>query len=351
MAVDDGVATKIRSQVTRWREAGNQVRLFWIAKGVGDTRAGLEDSSGWRFAPLVGRPLATTRLARAVRRFAPDLVYVRYHIFVPPLHLVLPPRAAVVVEVNTDDVAEYRLHSRRLALYNQVTRRALLRRADGFVTVTRELKESSRFASFRKPTAVVANGAESDEIAHLDPVRKTRPRFVFVGTGGRWHGVDKIPALAQRMPEWDFDIVGVGSVDAPTAVNVVFHGFLDRDGYEPILARADVAIGTLALHRNQMDEGCPLKVREYLLSGLPTVIGYSDTDFLDDRPWFLLRIPNTERNVEDSVDGIREFAERMRGRRVPRELVEERLAARAKEVQRLEFFDEVVNGRRERRRA
>ena len=33
----------------------------------------------------------------------------------------------------------------------------------------------------------------------------------------------------------------------------------------------------LALDRAGLEEGCPLKVREYLLAGVPSVIGYDDT--------------------------------------------------------------------------
>ena len=74
--------------------------------------------------------------------------------------------------------------------------------------------------------------------------------------------------------------------------------------YEAILASSDVALGTLALHRKGMSEAAPLKVREYLLRGIPVVIGYDDPD-LADRPWFVLQLPNTESNVRDAVAEIR----------------------------------------------
>ena len=66
------------------------------------------------------------------------------------------------------------------------------------------------------------------------------------------------------------------------------HGTLSGDAYWAVLGRADVAIGSLAMERAGLREGSPLKVREYLLAGIPTVIGYEDTDF-PDWPWYLAR--------------------------------------------------------------
>jgi len=87
-----------------------------------------------------------------------------------------------------------------------------------------------------------------------------------------------------------------------------------------------------------MTEACPLKVREYLAHGLPTVIAYDDTDFLDVSPWFLLKLPNEESNVVENVDAIRSFMEGVRGRRVARAEVAERIGSQEKERRRLAFI-------------
>ena len=146
------------------------------------------------------------------------------------------------------------------------------------------------------------------------------------------------------MPEADFHIVGYEREDMPTGLpaNVAVHGVLAREEYEPLLAVSDAAIGTLALNRKQMNEACPLKVREYLAYGLPVVIAYKDTDLVGLDDWFLLRLPNTESNVREGVGAIKGFVERVRGRRVPRELVADRIGVRAKEQRRLEFFERLA---------
>jgi hypothetical protein len=94
-----------------------------------------------------------------------------------------------------------------------------------------------------------------------------------------------------------------------------------------------------------MQEACPLKVREYLAYGLPTIIAYEDTDFVGEEPWFLLRLPNVEENVRNGVDEIRVFVQSVLGRRVPREQVSDRIGARPKEARRIAFLEGVVAAR------
>jgi glycosyltransferase involved in cell wall biosynthesis len=148
--------------------------------------------------------------------------------------------------------------------------------------------------------------------------------------------------LADALPEFDFDVVGTQERPSrPTPPNVRFHGFCERPEYEAILAASDVALGTLALHRKGMSEAAPLKVREYLLRGIPVIIGYTDPD-LEDNPWFVLQLPNTEDNVRDAVSEIRDFVLSVAGRRVGREEVGSRIDALVKERERLDFLEDVA---------
>ena len=80
-----------------------------------------------------------------------------------------------------------------------------------------------------------------------------------------------------------------------------------------------------------------MKVREYLAVGLPIIIGYKDTDFLDGAP-FILSLPNCEDNLVDGIERIELFVESWQGKRVNRALISH-LGADIKEAQRLEFFE------------
>jgi LmbE family N-acetylglucosaminyl deacetylase len=342
----DGVVKKINSQIGHWRSAGHEVHVFCLSPRPIDGRTLELDAQVFTFASMRTRIGAMRELIRTVHRFNPDLVYLRYDFYLPTPRTLLR-RFANAVEINTDDQAEWGIRSLRAAMYLRPNRRAIFGHADGFVCVTHQLASSAAIASHQKPTVVISNGYDVAATRSLPPTTNARPKVVFIGHPGlSWHGLDKIAWLAGELPEMDFALIG------PTELrlngvppNVVCHGFMDRQAYEPILASSDVALGTLALHRKGMTEACPLKVREYLLYGLPTIVAYDDTDFLGERPWFLLQLPNSEDNVRTHVADIRAFIEQVRGRRVARAEVEHRLSSEAKEVERLAFLEHLKRAR------
>ncbi|MDQ2982479.1 MAG: hypothetical protein M3R70_00935 [Actinomycetota bacterium] len=342
----DGVVAKIEGQVSRWRVEGHAARIFALSPpGAGKSFA----DDVFTFESARGRAAAGARLIRELEAFAPDLVYLRYDLF-PPAVWRAVRRTPTVIEVNSDDRREWARRGVGGRAFNALNRRLVLGAAAGIVFVTRELAASPAFARYTRRRLVLGNGLDPGGVEALSAPANERPRLVFVGTPDHpWHGVDKIADLARRMRGADFDLVGPDPAMAGLPANATAHGLLERESYLPILARADAALGTLAFHRNGMDEGSPLKVREYLLAGLPVVIGYEDTDFAGEEPWFLLRLPNTESNVVENVSAIQAFVSRVRGRRVPRELVADRVGTKAKEAARLEFFERVLSDRRSRR--
>jgi len=308
LAAADGVAKKIAAQVEHWRRAGHDVETFEIRPGR-----------------LLDRARRTRAALGEVTDFAPDAIYVRYDLFLPPAGK-LARMAPLAVELNGDDRAEMRRRDVGARIVNEWSRRAVLHRAAGIVCVTNEL--ASRAAPLGVRTAVIANGADPTRIPWSPPPRNERPRAIFLGSPAlEWHGVDILVGLARSLPDVHFDVVGPAAAGAPENVHV--HGVLPEAAYFELLARADVAIGSLALDRAGLTEACPIKVREYLLAGLPTVIGYRDTDFLGRKPWFLLQ------SVD--ADAVRAFVDRARGRRVDRSEVAH-LFVEAKERERLAFL-------------
>jgi len=261
-----------------------------------------------------------------------------------------------VLEVNTNDLEEYALQLDPIRfLYHRLTRGLLLKSVRGIVFVTGELQRLPAFDRWGKASIVIGNGVALDRFERAPAPARGRPRLVFAGEPGLpWHGVDKIVELARREPGWDFDIVGLqpGAVDYDlcNVPNLSFHGYLTGEEYQAVMARADVGIGTLALHRNRMNEACSLKVRDYLAIGLPVIIGHEDPD-LDPDSWFVLRLSNTPDNVVTEAQRIREFVDRVKGRRVAREEVAH-LDTTVKERHRLEFITRIagdwMSGRRPR---
>ena len=292
----------------------------------------------------LNRIRAMAAMVKAVGAFQPDIIYLRYSIYVFPAHRLMQI-APVIEEINTNDLTQHEELGRLYSLYNRLTRGIFLRRVRGLVTVSRELAESSAFRPYGKPTRVIANGWDLNGFPQLPaPVNET-PRLVFIGNPGyAWHGVDKLVTLARLVPEVRVDIIGYRELSGygPLPANMTLHGYLNVDEYRNVLASADAAISSLALHRVQLEEASPLKSRECLAFGLPLVVAYADTDLDHMDCDFLLKIPNREDNVETHAQAIREFAYRMRGRRAERAILKTCIDTTQKESQRLAFFEEIL---------
>ena len=126
--------------------------------------------------------------------------------------------------------------------------------------------------------------------------------------------------------------------------NLRLHGFLSKEQVREVLLTTDVACGSLALHRNEMEEASVLKIREALAFGLPVIIAYRDTDLNEVILDTILRIPNTESNMVENVEAIRKFAYDMMGKRVDIDSVAPYLDQKQKEITRLAFFQKILNG-------
>ena len=336
-----GVISKIQAQTTCWRDEGHEVGLFLlvpnrIRRPIAQRFAGYRTLRIVSYRHRLARPVRTAELYARIVRWNPDIAYGRRMLYHPAYHY-LTSRTPVIVEVNTNDVNELKVGKRHRRWYNQLTRDRGFAAGAAMVYVTEELSVDPAFTRYGKPTCVIANGIDLDSMRPLEPAKNPVPHIVFMGTKGQhWHGVDKIVTLAGQLPQWHFDLIGMKAidVDAHAPSNLTFHGRLDKDAYLAVLAGCDVAIGSLAMHRIDMGEACPLKVREYLACGIPTIIAYRETDFPDPVE-YLLELPNVEQNLD--VDAIREFAQVWRGRRLSRKDIRH-IDVRAKEKKRLDFM-------------
>ncbi len=287
---------------------------------------------------------AVRAMLEAIQGYQPDIIYLRYGIYVYPAHRLMQI-APVVEEINTNDLTQHEELGGIYSLYNQLTRGIFLRRVSGLVTVSRELAASSAFTPYRKPTRVIANGCVVDDFPQLPAPANKIPRLVFIGNPGYlWHGVDKLVDLARQCSDIHIDIVGYDTLSPfePLPDNLTLHGYLSMQQYQRVLADADVAISSLALHRVQLEEASPLKSRECLAFGLPLVVAYADTDLDETNCDFLLKIPNKEDNIQTHSQSIRDFAYRMRGRRADRDFLKKHIDADQKEAIRLSFFEKLL---------
>jgi hypothetical protein len=352
---ETGVLRKLIGQVEAWRELGAEARLFALATrrdeapalgfaDHGDVIGAIHQRALEKYPAArlgyVNKALSVPALRKALRAFAPDVIYYRQNgPWYPGLGSILA-LAPTAMEINTDEEAEHHLWGAAFNALYRATQGRILDRAAGVVSVTDEI--ARKYRKLGKPGAVVPNSFWG-EAAPLPPTGNTSPAYAFVGSrlngGESWHGADKIIALARALPDSSFHIVGLTAEDFPNEAipaNVVMHGYKSGDALTEVFARCDVGIGTLALHRKSMEEACPLKVRDYLMRGLPVIIGYVEAEERLNTADYILNIGNVPGNVASHVAEIDAFARNWLGRRVEEDL--SFLSRTSKERQRLDFL-------------
>ncbi|MBL8099364.1 MAG: glycosyltransferase family 4 protein [Anaerolineales bacterium] len=348
---NSGVGKKIQSQVKIWKEMGHEARLFMHTSQHEPSSELIEAEifpyqTKNKFQTELSRIRATKQMVKSIEAFKPDIIYLRYGIYVYPAHQLMRI-APVVEEINTNDLTQHEGLGGVYSIYNRLTRGIFLRRVAGLVTVSQELAVSSAFEKYHKPTRVIANGIELDAFPTLPPASNKIPRLAFIGSpDNHWHGVDKLILLANLTPDIHIDIIGYNQLSqySPLPNNITLHGYLTFEQYKKTLAMADVAISSLALHRVKLEEASPLKSRECLAFGLPLVTAYDDTDLATQKHDFLLKIPNKEDNIQTHFSSIRDFAYRMQGHRVEKRQIVA-LDQKSKELERINFFNEILRTR------
>ena len=333
-----GVLLKILGQVSAWKAAGASVRIFALAPVRNSNCAFNFESHGevigrisqnsltrFRFARLgyVNKIMSVLALKAAVKQFNPDVIYYRRQgPWYPGIGSVL--RLSPTVRELNGNTAGAAIWGKLNVRIERISDQILERFVTAYIAVSPDIAEE--FSSIGRPVAVIPNSLPRHPDA-LPPTKNKTPAFVFVGSvvadGGEWHGIDKILVMAAKLPASRFEIVGTSRADlAGHAIpdNVRFHGPKYGEELEEIYQNCDIGIGTLALHRRGMATNSALKPLEYLIFGLPVILGYRETEPALNSAEYTLFIGNHERNVLDSIDEITAFAEAWKGRRVSADL-------------------------------
>jgi len=350
-----GVGKKFQRQMDAWRALGHETRFFshlYLPEDGAHLLPGdifpyqLKPGAAGFLQTEFSRVRALRSLIAAVRAYRPDVIYLRWAMYVVPLQRLFAI-APTALEINTNDLEEHRLLGRVKSAYNRLTRSITLGGASGLVFATRELSRLDAFQSFHKPGIVISNSIDMDTVLPLPAPNNEHPHLVFIGTPGfAWHGVEKLVPLALACPDIVIDVIGYKRIEGVERLpaNLILHGYQVGAACDRILARADAAIGTAALHRAGLNEASPLKVRDCVSRGIPIILPFIDSDLDDLRSDLILKIPNNEENIHAHAAEIRDFLYRVRGKRIAREILRDRIDSLVKEQQRLEFLARISRG-------
>jgi hypothetical protein len=151
------------------------------------------------------------------------------------------------MEINSNDREEYRTESRKHFYYNEMFRNFILKKVKLFIAVTNEL--GSLFSKYSKNTYCIANGINAFPDIKAYPPKNQKIVVTFVGSPNQiWHGIDKLPFIAESIPECEIHVVGA-EIAHP---RIISHGYLTTVEVNQLLQRSDVGIGTLSLYEKKL---------------------------------------------------------------------------------------------------
>ena len=176
-------------------------------------------------------------------------------------------------------------------------------KSKGIIGVTDEIRQVELTKTNDKiPSTVISNGINVNEInftsfKFFDDKELT---LIFVASSfAPWHGLDR---LLEGLKHYDgqlpirLNLIGslpliyhdqIKSISNKT-VSIEILGKKYGEELDHYFRNSNIAISSLALHRNGMEEACVLKTREYIARGIPFIYAYCDSDLSGDESFALL---------------------------------------------------------------
>lgn len=361
----DGVLNKVCSQVEAWQVLNVQTIVFLIIK---EKNSDLQNSS---LSPLVDKNLVKVykeqsfnivsfdllkdwfgllsvynKVLNEVENFKPDVVYTRNTLY-QPFYKRLGEKFNLVLEINTDIKSEYKLQAFQSLkyffryVYFLFTNKKYLKNVSGIASVTDELSKLYK----QSQVGIFANSINVDAYQTFYNMPLPKHKLLFLGSPDMpWQGVDILLLLANKMSYVEFYIVGYDKEDFKNIPNnVTFCGFLNKTKYLKLIQQATALIGTMALFRKNMEEACPLKVREYLACCKPVILPYKDTAFEQKGyPEWVLKLPNSKEGILNSSQEIKNFLNKCYGFNITKEDVKPYVHVDVIEKERIDFLYSVA---------
>jgi len=353
-----GVFQKVKSQTQQWIKLGHTVKVFCVCPGNLNTPA----ISNWSYyfegsklqlfklnlLDLIYLAKQYNEVNHNVLSFDPDVVYVRNTFYQPFIGRLLR-KIPSVIEVNTIEKSEYILLAKKSVKYMIVlpyfllTWKKLLNKSQGICAVSYEIGRLLKNQNPLFRIKIIPNSIQLKEKIVKLKESKLLPQMVFIGTANQpWNGIDILIEIAARtVDKLEFHVIGmINETSVPS--NITFHGEMNKEEYSEIIKKSDIGIGTLALDRKGMIEASPLKIREYLSFGLPIIINYIDTAFIQDSPEWILKLPSSKTQLLESTNKIVEFARINKGMRLSFREISNYISSNVLELERLDFIKSVI---------
>lgn len=212
------------------------------------------------------------------------------------------------------------------SLIEKVTGKISISNSVAIVGVTEEIAVYENNArGLDKKTFSYPNGIDLESINLAgDSREKNTINIVFIcGTFSEWHGLDLLIKAVSNNKKLDdsFKVHLIGKLNNEDSEkikgsnNFITHGVMDKEDYIKIIEKCDVGLGSLAMFRQNLNEGSTLKVREMLALGIPVYSTHTDTSIQDNSTFYL-------NDRELNIDNLIKFSLKMK--KISRETVREK---------------------------
>lgn len=317
-----------------WRSSGAEVEVFVIGGGGRARRSALRN--------LAIDSVGSGSLVRQIREFAPTVIYRRWLTPIVGLNRGLARVAPVFLDIHADDVNLTGGGSALRTSYVRLLRSAEFSSLSGATFVVSELAKSPIFDAIPGRTGVFLNG---NWIGVRDYEPRGRPRVGISVSGAHiWNGLDRFARLAEQLQsaaEWVVVCPAEqeASVRAEAGDCVTIVPTLGSTDYLAEVSSWSVAFGTMALEREGLRTASPLKVRDYVGLGVPTVLPYWDEGLegVEDPLVMKLAGPADAPIESPPVSKIARFIASAHGRNLAR-ATSEAMAGASIEARRLAFL-------------
>ncbi|MFX0132667.1 MAG: hypothetical protein ACFFDN_03370 [Candidatus Hodarchaeota archaeon] len=258
-----------------------------------------------------------------ISKYKPDVIIFRYKAF--SISSVFNPKKvnSNIVFVSEhqskeiDELKSFMKSIRRFALISERIRaKKYFNYVDAITGVTSEIaKYELERAKRNIPFYILSNGIDVNKY----PVKRyqkfegnTLKMICVVSKTMKWQGLDRL-LLGMKNYQGDIrfelHIVGMITQEINELLNklklksrVFCHGIKYGKELDSIYNDMHIAIGTLGIHRKNLEYGTPLKVREYIARGIPFLISYKDEDIDSNFPFFLKLAPDdSSLNMEQII--------------------------------------------------
>ena len=195
-----------------------------------------------------------------------------------------------------------------------INSKKLKNKAIGLIGVTDEISREESKRNFSLPRKTISNGIDVSKVNFTKFIPfdgESLTMTIVASEFAAWHGLDKLlNSLIVNNADIKITLNLVGEYitnnDKTTIENinttkknitVKILGSKRGEELDEVFSNSTLAIGSVAIYRQKLEEACALKIREYLARGIPFIYSAKDPD-ISENSSFSFELPNDDSPID-----------------------------------------------------